>query len=160
MSSFGGVVMNGGRGTGWVVVQLVLFAAIALVPSLGAWPGWAEQAGLVAGILCGLLGSVLSGVSALQLGGNLTIFPRPKGDGTLVTHGVYTLTRHPIYSGVLLMALGLALVRASTPGLVLALILAVFIDQKAAREEIWLRQKFPEYEGYAQRVKKLIPWIY
>lgn len=145
-----------------MVVQLLLFAAIALVPGdlLPAWPAWLREIALVAGVVVGVAGLALAGVSAQQLGGNLTAFPKPKDDGTLVTNGVYALVRHPIYSGVLLAALGLALVRGSTPSLLLAIGLAIFFDMKSRREEQWLARKFPEYAAYQARVKKLVPWVY
>jgi len=41
-----------------------------------------------------------------------------------------------------------------------AIALLVFFDLKARKEEIWLMEKFPDYENYRISVKKLIPWIY
>ena len=45
-------------------------------------------------------------------------------------------------------------------GLVLALTQAVLLDFKARREEHWLREKFPDYDEYAIKVRRLIPWLY
>ncbi|RPI93163.1 MAG: isoprenylcysteine carboxylmethyltransferase family protein, partial [Chloroflexi bacterium] len=44
--------------------------------------------------------------------------------------------------------------------LIYAGLLFVFFDIKTRREERWLARKFPEYAGYQQRVRKLIPFIY
>ncbi len=66
------------------------------------------------------------------------------------------MVRHPIYAGILLGALGWSLLRASTPSLILSLVLALFFDQKAQREETWLEQKFPEYAEYRQRVPRRV----
>jgi hypothetical protein len=41
-----------------------------------------------------------------------------------------------------------------------ALIQAVLLDIKARREERWLREKFPDYDEYAVKVRRLIPWLY
>lgn len=41
-----------------------------------------------------------------------------------------------------------------------ALLLFVFFDLKSSREERWLREKFPGYDAYRRRVRKLIPFIY
>ncbi len=38
--------------------------------------------------------------------------------------------------------------------------LAPLLDARAQREERWLRQQFPEYAAYQQRVRRFIPWIY
>lgn len=152
------------RGTRWVVGQFVLFGAILLAPRGLPWlPAWTEawrRVGLVAGLILGLLGVGIAGAGALGLGANLTPFPRPRDDGTLVQGGIYSLVRHPIYCGVLLTALAWSLVRGSTPALLLSLVLGLFFDRKANYEEQWLMQRFADYAGYRQRVKKLLPWIY
>ena len=36
----------------------------------------------------------------------------------------------------------------------------VFLDAKARSEEERLRARFLDYQGYAKRVKRLVPWIY
>ncbi len=74
--------------------------------------------------------------------------------------GEYAIVRHPIYSGVSLIALGWALARRSPLVLGYALMLFLFFDIKSRREEDWLRQKFPNYSGYQRRVKKLVPFLY
>jgi protein-S-isoprenylcysteine O-methyltransferase Ste14 len=147
---------NRGRGEGWVAGQLVLFAAIGLAPWLlpgaASWPEGLRLPAALAGIALGLAGAAVGGLGALQLGTNLTIFPRPKEDGALVESGVYGLVRHPIYTGVLLCGLGYALVTASAIALLLCVGLWLFFEQKARREERWLRDQFPAYEGYMRRV--------
>jgi protein-S-isoprenylcysteine O-methyltransferase Ste14 len=42
----------------------------------------------------------------------------------------------------------------------LALLQAVLLDAKARREERWLREKFPDYDRYAEKVCRLIPGLY
>jgi protein-S-isoprenylcysteine O-methyltransferase Ste14 len=154
----------GSRGEGWVLAQFVLLAAIAVAPRrLGPLPALFEPFAPVGMLLGGaalLLGSLLGAAAALNLGPNLTPFPRPRAGGTLVQSGVYAIVRHPIYCSVLLLALGWSLLRGSTPALLLTLALALFFDQKAGREEAWLLERFPAYAGYRRRVRKLIPWIY
>lgn len=152
------------RGEGWVLAQLVLLAAIGLVPrrlgNLPLWPDSLARWGTMFGAVVLTLGGLLGAAAAFRLGPNLTPFPRPKDDATLVQSGVYALVRHPIYTSVLLLALGWSLLRASTPSLALSLLLALFFDQKARREEAWLLERFPDYAAYRRRVRKLIPWIY
>lgn len=147
---------NRGRGEGWVAAQLVLFAAIGLapwlLPDLAPWPAGLRLPAALAGGALLLAGAAVGGLGALQLGSNLTIFPRPKQDGALVESGVYGLVRHPIYTGVLLGALGYALQRGSTAALLLSLGLWLFFEQKARHEENWLREQFPAYQGYMSRV--------
>lgn len=96
----------------------------------------------------------------VDLGQNLTPLPYPKEDGHLVQSGVYSLVRHPLYSGLIFAALSWVVWQLSLSHLVATAILCVFFDVKARREEVWLTEKYPEYVDYQQRVKKLIPGLY
>jgi protein-S-isoprenylcysteine O-methyltransferase Ste14 len=149
----------GQRGEMWVAVQAVLLVVFIALPSGDApWPY--EMAFRVAGWMIAGLGMLLLGRSALNLGRSLTPLPRPKPDGELVTSGAYRFVRHPIYLGVLLACLGIALATTSPLRLGLTLVLFIFFDMKARKEERWLSERYPDYAGYQARVKKLIPWIY
>jgi len=44
--------------------------------------------------------------------------------------------------------------------LVYAVVLMVFFDLKARREERWLREEVPGYADYQKRVHRLIPFLY
>ncbi|MGB3205820.1 MAG: isoprenylcysteine carboxylmethyltransferase family protein, partial [Crinalium sp.] len=96
----------------------------------------------------------------LDLGGQLTPLPYPKQEGELVKSGIYSLVRHPIYSGVILAAISWAIFQMSFSHLLAAGVLFVFFDIKANREEAWLSQKYPDYPEYREKVKKLIPGLY
>ncbi len=149
----------GQRGEMWVAVQAVLLIVYAFVPKTGdAWAN-AFLADVLGWVLV-LAGIALLGWSALNLGRSLTPLPRPVPDGKLVTSGAYRLVRHPIYSGVILAAAGLALVTENWLRLAMAVVLFVFFDLKARAEERWLLETYPDYASYRTRVKKLIPWIY
>ena len=149
----------GQRGGSWVIAQVVLFILFAVAPQIGSpWPG-ADIFRLFGWILV-IVGVLLFAQGAINLGRSLTPFPRPLPDGRLVTTGAYRFVRHPIYSSVVLGALGLSLVSMSPVRLALTIVLFVFFDLKARREEQWLQEKYPEYAAYKSRVKKLIPWVY
>ena len=108
---------------------------------------------LTASACCGTVG-------AIALGRNLTPFPKPTAKARFVDRGIYGLLRHPLYTSVLCGDVGWSLIRQSWPALAVSLVLAVFLDAKARREEAWLRQQFPEYTNYQQRVRRFLPWIY
>jgi protein-S-isoprenylcysteine O-methyltransferase Ste14 len=147
------------RGAGWVIVQVILFVLIALAPQVFLF--WtATWISVFFGLLPLILGLLLLFASILNLGENLTPFPRPLPDSQLVTTGVYSLVRHPMYFSVLLLCLGFSMLTTNPIRLGLTGILFVFFDAKSRHEETWLKQKFTDYINYQKRVKKLVPWIY
>jgi protein-S-isoprenylcysteine O-methyltransferase Ste14 len=86
--------------------------------------------------------------------------PKPIEDARLVEHGSYAVVRHPLYSSVIFLSLGWALVWQSWPALLASLALAILLDAKARLEERWLREKLREYAAYARRVKRFVPGVY
>jgi len=152
----------GARGGWWVVAQIPLLLLAYLIPG---WTGNHFTGNLVptlnyAGQALLIVGALLTSAGVVSLGRWLTPFPQPLPQSQLRTTGAYALVRHPLYSGILFMAVGWSLYSLSVAGLAFDAVLFVFFDRKAAREEIWLAGKFPGYAAYRQRVKKLIPWIY
>lgn len=155
---------KGARGEWYVALQGVFFALIVLGPktAFGLSP-WPDAVATVASGVGGLLlavGMAMTLVAAVHLGDNLTPLPHPKEDSTLVVTGLYRLVRHPIYCGIILMAMGWALFVHGWLTLVYAALLLIFLDIKSRREEIWLLSHFPGYAEYQQRVPKLLPFIY
>jgi protein-S-isoprenylcysteine O-methyltransferase Ste14 len=147
------------RGTGWVVVQFALMAAILAAAPLrqGDWSGWWSWA--LGGVLLGL-GAWVGVRGGRDLGDQRRPFPRPKDGGRLVTTGIYGRVRHPLYLSVILLGFAWALLWRSGPALAPACLQVLFLDAKARREERWLRDQFAEYAAYARRVKRFIPGLY
>ncbi len=151
----------GGRGEGWVLIQLVIFAAIAAAGTLGpAWSGGLRVGGLALAAALIAAGGALATRGVLDLRENLTPFPKPLADGRLVDTGSYGLVRHPIYGGLILAALGWGFATASLAAIAGALVLAVFFDLKSRREEVWLADRYDGYAAYRSRTRKLLPWLY
>jgi protein-S-isoprenylcysteine O-methyltransferase Ste14 len=149
----------GARGGWWVAVQIPLLLLAYLIPH---WTGSIPKESVItiSGQVLLVAGALLTLAGVVALGRGLTPFPQPLPESSLRTRGAYALVRHPLYSGILLMACGWSLTSNSLAGLAFDIVLLVFFDRKAAREEIWLAEKFPDYAAYRRRVKKLIPWIY
>ena len=151
----------GGRGEGWFVLQIVLFALIADAGAVGpVWDGGARIAGLAIGLTLIGAGGALSLRGVLDLRDNLTPFPRPLPRARLIDSGSYGLVRHPIYSGLIVAAAGWGIATASVLALVGAAVLVVFFDLKSRREEAWLADQFEGYGAYRSRTRKLLPWVY
>lgn len=80
------------------------------------------------------------------------------GNQQLVIRGPYRIVRHPIYSGLLLGALGTAIVEGQGSGFLGWLFVVAGVLIKLRREETALRQHFGgAYSEYAQRVPALLP---
>ncbi|HMM27850.1 MAG TPA: isoprenylcysteine carboxylmethyltransferase family protein [Aggregatilineaceae bacterium] len=152
------------RGEWYVIAQIALFALVGMGPLLPDvaldLPAGLRIALIGAGLALLTSGGVLALAGLLALGSNLSILPHPKAGAALVERGPYTLVRHPIYSGVILGAIGWALLFRSPITLLIALVLLVFFDAKSRREERWLARAFPGYRAYQRRVRKLIPFVY
>lgn len=154
----------GPRGEGWVAIQGILFAMIALAGMLltGGWTGPGAAIAAVGGWLVVVLGAALAGAGVVGLRGGdaLTAVPHPRDDARLVDAGAYRLVRHPIYGGLVLGAAGWALLRGSLVALAAAGVLLAFFDLKRRREEAWLAARYPGYAAYSARTRRLIPWVY
>jgi steroid 5-alpha reductase family enzyme len=87
------------------------------------------------------------------------VWPKPLDSAKLVTSGVFKRMRHPIYVGLLLLAYGIGIGSGPTPHLFFAIALHVVLSKKAALEEIFLIEKFPEYEGYLARTGRFFPKV-
>jgi protein-S-isoprenylcysteine O-methyltransferase Ste14 len=151
----------GARGGGWVAIQLVLISAVLVVGVLA--PGWPDGARwpLKAVAVLLLTGGALVLVTAGRaLGSGFTPFPRPASGGELVESGPYAVVRHPVYSGGILIAAGVA--TALSPwALVVTAVLAVFWALKASLEERFLLERYPAYAGYCERTRyRLVPYVY
>lgn len=155
---------KGRRGEWYVVIQAILFVIIVWGPrgghSFSILPSGHSIPAVMFGCMLLLTGGIFSAAGLLRLGKNLTPLPYPKSGSQLVQTGIFSIVRHPIYSGAILAAFGWALFVNSWMTLVYAFLLFIFFDIKSRREEKWLTEKFPDYPQYCRRVKKLIPFIY
>ena len=78
-----------------------------------------------------------------------------------MTNGIYGVIRHPSYLGLLINALGWALVFRSGAGMLLTASVIPALLARICAEEKLLRAHFgSEYERYCQRTSRLISGIY
>ena len=156
---------RGLRGEYWFAAQAVLILGFLILPvyhPAGLNIHAAALSYFIGGVAVVLeLGALILLIQGLRdLGENLTPLPHPRDDGQLVQTGIYRVVRHPLYSGLVLAALGYAIAQQSLSHLAAAAVLFIFLNAKATQEEIWLTQKYPAYSDYQNQVKKLIPWLY
>ena len=156
----------GPRGEGWLVLQGACFAlvvaAIAAAPQEPMTDAEAVANRQLAGYLIGMVAAVFigSGIAGLRSAGAMAALPRPRAEAALVQTGAYRLVRHPIYGGLILGALGLAVITPWAGTIIAAALLAVVLDLKRRREEAWLLDRYPGYAAYRARTKALVPFLY
>src|SRR6266851_106868 len=82
----------GPHGEGWVVLQLLLGAAIAGCGFVGVyWPGSVESFFGVLGLLIAVAGALLVVLGVLSLGSSFTPLPRPRARTRLRQAGIFRL---------------------------------------------------------------------
>ena len=128
------------------------FSAIA-APFL---PGGGRREGLVlVADLLATFGLAYSVWGLAYLRRSFSIIPEAR---RLVTGGPYSLSRHPVYLGEIVAAIGINLATAGWPG---ALAVVYFISCELLRirwEEGVLARAFPnDYPAYARRVARYLP---
>ena len=104
------------------------------------------------------LGIALAIWARFYLGQNWSSAVTIKVGHQLIRTGPYAWVRHPIYSGMLLAAIGTALARSAPRGLLAIALLWLGFWIKSRMEEGFMRKTFgPEYEDYSRSTGALIP---
>ncbi|MHB1222324.1 MAG: methyltransferase family protein [Gammaproteobacteria bacterium] len=143
----------------YVAMQIIILLAI-LVSTPYARINL-HTVGLVIGIALLGAGACIMAIAFRQLGAALTSAVSPVQDGKLITTGIYSIVRHPMYSGAIMVTIGWSILWGSLLSLVFTIVLAVFFAFKAQKEEKLLNEKYHGYADYQARVKKkIIPYIY
>ena len=106
------------------------------------------------GVIVSILGFLIIVIAILQLSKNLTPFPTPKENGSLINTGLYKYVRHPIYSGIFLAAIGIAFYTGSYRQLAISFILLILFYYKSKYEESLLIEKYNEYENYKKGTRR------
>jgi protein-S-isoprenylcysteine O-methyltransferase Ste14 len=79
--------------------------------------------------------------------------------GGLVTTGPYRYMRHPIYAAILLFVWAGIAANRSPLSIALGIVATAMLVLRMIFEETLVRQRYPEYDEYARRTKRVIPFI-
>ena len=148
----------------FVGLRVAIFVIVILVLRSGVFKG--HHAIVSSPVLQGvgmalfLTGLGLAVWARVYLGRNWGTPMSEKVDAELVTTGPYRYIRNPIYSGIILAAIGTA-VAVSWYWLVAVVLMGAYFIYSATVEEHTMERLFPNnYPEYKRSTKMLIPFIF
>ena len=143
-------------------VVFICFPAMLVVSALDHRFGWSPVPTTVT-VVGDILVAVGLGVAMLVVAqngyaaANITV----ESGQTLVSTGLYGLVRHPMYSGNVIMMVGVPLALDSYWGLVFVIPALVALALRIRDEEELLQQQLSGYSEYEQQVHyRLVPFVW
>jgi protein-S-isoprenylcysteine O-methyltransferase Ste14 len=143
------------------VVTLVFAIAIDFVIAIREGATLPDVAYYV-GIALMLAGLTLRQWAIAVLGRFFTLTVKVQSDHMIVENGPYRLLRHPSYTGLLLVMIGIALALQTFLGAILNLVVfalvfgyRIYVEEKALKTKLGGR-----YIAYSKRTKRLIPYVF
>ena len=144
-------------------IRAVIVVAVIVLVRLGAFRGHGVNTDpwrIGIGLVLFALGLVFAIWARLHIGRNWGSPMTEKNDPELVTSGPYHLVRHPIYSGILVAAVGTA-VALNWLWLTAVVLAGIYFVYSATVEERFLTEQFPDdYSTYKRSTKMLVPFIF
>lgn len=143
------------KGKRLVFLQFALIIVLAIFPDSANVAPWLN----IAGTVLIAIGLVLLFAGFRGLGKSLTANPVPNADGVLATTGIYSIVRHPIYLGLLIITLGLVISSGVWAQIIIWIALAVLLVYKMRWEEVLLTAKYKGYADYMTKVPGIVPGL-
>ena len=141
---------------------LVWFAIMPLDARRLGWsptfPLWLKAAGTLLLLLASFL--LFEALKENTFAAPVVKMQKERGQ-KVVSTGLYSIVRHPMYAGATLLFISAPLLLGSVYGLIMGFVLIVTIAIRSLGEEAMLKQELPGYREYMQKVKwRLIPFIF
>jgi protein-S-isoprenylcysteine O-methyltransferase len=146
----------------------LIFAGFFLLGSPRLHSGWLgvvllphSQATDVTGLILTLAGCLLAIWARITLGSNWSGRATVKANHELIVTGPYSIARHPIYTGLLVAAIGTGIAVGEVRCILGFVLIVLAFLIKISQEERLMLETFPQaYPAYRQRVKALIPGVF
>ena len=143
------------KGKKLVFLQFALIVVLALFPDNNK----VDPRLSIVGTVMLAIGLAVLFAGFMGLGKSLTANPVPNQDGVLVTKGIYSIVRHPIYLGLLSITLGLVVSSGVWAQIIVWIALAILLVYKMRWEEVLLTAKYKGYAEYMSKVPAVIPGL-
>lgn len=146
--------------TYWTVI-LPFYACLA-APAAEIAQGIATPSipSALAGAACVAAAASLRWFGVTTLGKSFSASVETHEEHALVDHGLYSIIRHPLYLGLVLLYIGLPLLAGGRLSWLATAIGIVGVVIRTAAEERWLSANLPGYADYSRRTKRLIPGVW
>lgn len=145
----------------------LIIAALLLGP--GEWYGhsWLRESFIehsnstgIIGLLFCIAGAIIACLARHSLGNNWSLSVQQKKNHELIQNGLYKIVRHPIYTGLLLLFTGNAIIVGDYRGIIAVAIVFISFWFKLMKEEKILISLFgDQYIAYKHKTKAIIPFI-
>lgn len=124
--------------------------------------GWHPLALFLLGAGLAVFGGGVRWYAITTLGRHFSIQVVTSADQSIIQHGPYTLVRHPSYTGLLLIMLGLGLMMTNWASLLAIFLcwLIALLYRISVEEQALLIASKQAYADYMRCTKRLIPFIY
>jgi protein-S-isoprenylcysteine O-methyltransferase Ste14 len=144
-------------------VRAAIVAIVLVLIRLGVFHGHGTNSGpwrAGVGLVLFAAGLALAVWARLHIGRNWGTPMSRKREPELITSGPYRLIRHPIYTGILLAAVGTA-VGLSWVWLIASVLAGMYFSYSAIIEERFLTEQFPDaYPAYQRSTKMIVPFVF
>jgi len=141
--------------------RMLVFLQFGLIIILAMYPDSTtiDSRTNIFGTIVIAIGLILLFAGFRGLGKSLTANPVPNQDGVLVTKGIYSVVRHPIYLGLLIITFGLVVSSGVWGQIIVWVALAMLLVYKMRWEEVLLTAKYKDYAEYMTKVPAIIPGL-
>jgi protein-S-isoprenylcysteine O-methyltransferase Ste14 len=152
----------------WAGRGFTLALVAVLMAPIADLAGWLPRMSILdqtsvafAGLAIAIIGTALVLVAQVAMGDSWRIGVDENERTALVTHGVFSLVRNPIFSSMFIVVAGLALMVPnvlSAAGLV-ALVAAVEAQVRLVEEPYLIQSHGMEYRAYAAKAGRFVPLV-
>jgi protein-S-isoprenylcysteine O-methyltransferase Ste14 len=117
---------------------------------------------LICGLFIFLVGFAVRTMGYVNLGRQFTLEVKRVPGHRLIKTGIHAYIRHPMYTGLFMMFVGLSMALQSIAGVIATILVLtpVGIYRIKVEESFLLKEFGKEYADYMKRTKKLIPFIW
>ena len=138
----------------WAILALIALYFASELPPFVNWPSWQSQPIGALIFVLGMIGPVIAITQFRSVGTEVS--PTSETNAKLVIAGIYRFTRNPMYLGLTIASLGIAVffgrpLMFLTPLFVFAITNWIFIPFEEAK----MRRQFgAEFDAYTERVRR------